>query len=84
MWVEFMQRIRPKQPRIQLDPSAYDDLRLHVLQRDAWRCQVCGSSENLEVHHKEFRSQLGQDSEENLITLCVRCHGGIHASRRDR
>jgi hypothetical protein len=25
---------------------------------------------NLEIHHKEFRSQAGDDSEENLITLC--------------
>jgi 5-methylcytosine-specific restriction endonuclease McrA len=73
-----MQRIRPKQPRIQLDPLAYDDLRLYVLQRDAWRCQICGSGQNLEVHHKNFRSQLGDDSEENLITLCTICHRIIH------
>ena len=73
-----MQRIRPKQPRIQLDPSAYDDLRLQVLQRDAWRCQICGSGQNLEVHHQNFRSQRGDDSEENLITLCTICHRIIH------
>ena len=33
---------------------------------------------NLEVHHKDFRSQAGDDSEENLITLCAGCHAGIH------
>jgi 5-methylcytosine-specific restriction endonuclease McrA len=33
---------------------------------------------NLEVHHKEFRSQAGDDSEENLITLCADCHSGVH------
>jgi len=76
-----MQRIRPKQPRIQLDPSAYDDLRLHVLQRDAWRCQICDSRQNLEVHHKNFRSQLGSDDDFNLITLCARCHERLHRSR---
>jgi 5-methylcytosine-specific restriction endonuclease McrA len=37
----------------------------------------------LEVHHKEFRSHSGQDSEENLITLCVCCHGAIHSPSRD-
>ena len=26
---------------------------------------------NLEVHHKEFRSHTGEDSELNLITLCA-------------
>jgi 5-methylcytosine-specific restriction endonuclease McrA len=29
---------------------------------------------NLEVHHREFRSQSGDDSEQNLITLCSACH----------
>jgi 5-methylcytosine-specific restriction endonuclease McrA len=33
---------------------------------------------NLEVHHQAFRSQSGDDSEENLISLCVRCHAAIH------
>jgi len=33
---------------------------------------------NLEVHHKAFRSRAGDDSEENMITLCVRCHADIH------
>src|SRR5580704_6246513 len=41
--------------------------------RDAWRCQSCGTMSNLEVHHKEFRSQSGHDREENLITLCTTC-----------
>jgi 5-methylcytosine-specific restriction endonuclease McrA len=31
-----------------------------------------------EVHHKEFRSHAGDDSEENLITLCVKCHAEAH------
>jgi 5-methylcytosine-specific restriction endonuclease McrA len=33
---------------------------------------------NLEVHHKEFRSHSGADTEENLITLCVACHAAVH------
>ncbi len=68
----------PKQPRIQLDPQAYQQLCRQVLQRDRWRCQGCGSLENLQVHHKRFRSQRGEDSEENLITLCARCHSAVH------
>jgi hypothetical protein len=26
------------------------------------------------VHHREFRSHSGADTEENLITLCAACH----------
>ena len=73
-----MIRIRPKQPRIRLDPQAYEELRLEVLERDAWRCQNCGSMLHLEIHHKEFRSQSGDDSEQNLITLCTACHVVLH------
>ncbi|PYX63374.1 MAG: hypothetical protein DMG74_17290 [Acidobacteria bacterium] len=47
-----------------------------VLHRDGWKCQSCGKRSNLEVHHKEFRSRSGRDSEGNLITLCTACHAG--------
>jgi 5-methylcytosine-specific restriction endonuclease McrA len=73
-----MSRILPKSPRLRLDPQSYERLRQAVLQRDGWRCQSCGSMSNLEVHHNEFRSHFGDDSEENLITLCVPCHRGMH------
>jgi 5-methylcytosine-specific restriction endonuclease McrA len=67
-----------KSKPVRLDPAAYENLRQQVLRRDGWRCQVCGTLSNLEVHHKEFRSQSGDDSEENLITLCADCHARIH------
>jgi 5-methylcytosine-specific restriction endonuclease McrA len=71
-------RILPKRPRLRLDPELYEQLREHVLRRDGWRCQGCGTRSNLEVHHQEFRSQGGEDSEQNLITLCVACHSLAH------
>lgn len=61
-----------------LDPLSYDALRKQVLRRDSWRCQSCGTMANLEVHHREFRSQSGADAEENLITLCTTCHARLH------
>lgn len=51
--------IRPKQPRLRLNPESYERLCRKVLQRDGWRCQSCGILKNLQVHHKEFRSQSG-------------------------
>jgi 5-methylcytosine-specific restriction endonuclease McrA len=76
-----MSRIRPKQPRLRLDPESYKQLCLEVLQRDGWRCQSCGGRENLQIHHKEFRSRCGDDSERNLITLCADCHNSLHQGR---
>ena len=67
-----------KKPPTRLGAEKYDKLRLAVLQRDGWRCQSCGAMTNLEVHHQQFRSHVGQDTEENLITLCHTCHSKIH------
>jgi 5-methylcytosine-specific restriction endonuclease McrA len=66
---------------LRLDSEPYDQLRKQVLRRDGWRCQICGSRQNLQVHHKQLRSQQGPDNDSNLITLCVDCHEGLHQSR---
>ncbi len=63
---------------VRLDAAAYEELRKRILRRDNWRCQSCGSRSNLEVHHQRFRSRSGEDSEENLITLCSSCHAQVH------
>jgi 5-methylcytosine-specific restriction endonuclease McrA len=73
-----MNMIRAKTARLRLDPLSYESLRQQILRRDGWRCQFCGAMTNLEVHHREFRSHSGADSEENLITLCTACHARIH------
>jgi 5-methylcytosine-specific restriction endonuclease McrA len=67
-----------KRPRLRLNPDSYRKLRIEVLARDCWRCQYCGSSDRLQVHHICSRSRLGDDTDENLITLCADCHGDIH------
>jgi len=73
-----MNGAEPKRPRLRLDPELYEELRNQVLRRDGWRCQACGTMSNLEVHHKEFRSHSGDDSDQNLITICAACHAEIH------
>jgi 5-methylcytosine-specific restriction endonuclease McrA len=73
-----MNRIRLKRTRMRVDPELYDQLRKQVLRRDGWRCQICGSMQNLQVHHKTLRSQQGSDNHLNLITLCVCCHDNVH------
>jgi len=65
---------------IRLEEGSYRELRKQILRRDHWRCQFCGRMANLEVHHKAFRSLSGEDTEQNLITLCKACHSGAHES----
>ncbi len=73
-----MTRLLPRRPRLRLNPESYRRLCQQVLERDGWRCQSCGRSTNLQVHHLNPRSRLGNDTEQNLITLCARCHQGLH------
>ena len=73
-----MKEIPSKNPRLRLDATSYRELHRKVLKRDSWRCQFCSSMQNLQVHHLKFRSQLGGDEEQNLITLCADCHEQVH------
>jgi len=73
-----MRPILAKAAPSRLGPVSYEGLRQQILRRDGWRCQFCGTMSNLEVHHREFRSHSGADSEENLITLCTECHARAH------
>ncbi len=77
-----MIKTRPKKRRLRLNPEAYRRLQQQVLERDGWRCQMCGSTQNLEVHHIQFRSHSGCDVEQNLITLCAMCHSANHNQRK--
>ena len=67
-----------KVKRIKLGIQAYKRLMKRVLERDNWRCQKCGSLGNLQINHQTKRSQQGNDSLENLVTLCAYCHMAEH------
>ena len=73
-----MKKIPAKSPRLRLDSESYRKLHRQVLERDGWRCQLCGTMKHLQVHHLKFRSHSGGDSEQNLITLCAECHEQVH------
>lgn len=61
----------------------YREWKEACLNRDNHMCVICGSTENLHVHHiisfakyPETRFNLG-----NGITLCERCHSKAHSGR---
>jgi 5-methylcytosine-specific restriction endonuclease McrA len=70
--------VRSDSSHLRPDPTSYERLRQQILRRDGWRCQSCGTMSNLEAHHKQFRSHSGDNSEQNLITLCTACHNIAH------
>lgn len=60
-------------------------LREDMLRRANFTCEKCGYQPNkhdarpLQVHHKQFLRDGGNDDAENLIVVCRPCHVGIHA-----
>lgn len=64
----------PKPRRTKLSKSQYAKLRLQILERDGWRCRICGSTQNLQVDHFKKRSQMGGDDASNLWTVCAEDH----------
>ena len=73
-----MSQLRQKISRLRLPSAEYQDLRDQVLKRDGWRCQLCGTSKELHIHHPKSRGRLGDDAMHNLITLCAKCHDAVH------
>ncbi len=62
--------------------KGFYNVKAYVLDRDGYRCQSRQKVEHdkvLQVHHKVFRSQGGTDTPDNLVTLCRKCHAGLHA-----
>lgn len=75
------------------DRIYFGGIKNKVLERDNWTCQLCGMSNEkhiilfnraITVHHKDGNgrnSNTKNNSMENLITLCLRCHTREDKSR---
>jgi hypothetical protein len=64
-----------------------DPVKRKVLRRDEYRCTLCEWSHDewnrsdprhLELHHKTHHVKGGNNTEDNLITVCTICHDEIH------
>lgn len=71
------------------DRKISDDDRLIVLRRDEYRCRRCTWSQaeydraaprNLELHHIRKHVLGGENTPNNLITLCTACHDNWHSN----
>ena len=52
----------------------WDSIRIQVKRRDGNKCRRCSSVNNLQVHHIIPYRETQNNSFENLITLCHKCH----------
>ena len=54
--------------------AAWKRRRLRILDRDGWRCVLCGAASRLEVDHRVPLQDGGLEEDENLRALCRSCH----------
>jgi len=75
------------------DRNIPDEIRMAVLERDGYKCRKCGwnyskwnraDPRHLELHHKKHHVKGGDNSADNLITLCIRCHDKLHRNEKDK
>ena len=54
-----------------------------VMQRDNYKCRLCGTPFNLNEHHIVYKSEDRKLINEptNLIVLCTRCHSVVHSNK---
>ncbi len=52
------------------------DYRTKCLSHKPEQCLICGTEENIDVHHKDGDPQ--NNSLENLVPLCEKHHTGVH------
>jgi 5-methylcytosine-specific restriction endonuclease McrA len=69
---------KPQSPR--RGAGQWDRNRKAALARDGYRCQKCGSTSRLHVHHQTPWSdgQTDPHALDNLLTLCASCHRKEH------
>lgn len=77
----------------QHDRKIADDVRRAVLVRDKYTCAHCKWNHNswnpsdprhLELHHVIHHAKGGDNTEDNLVTLCMVCHDKVHLNDKQK
>ena len=67
-----------------------DPIKRKILRRDDYKCTICKWSHeewnrsdprHLELHHKKPHVKGGENTEDNLITVCTVCHDELHRKK---
>ena len=62
-----------------IDEKRYGGHGMQALDRAFGKCELCGSNENIVVHHNNgYSTEL-----DDLVCLCVSCHGKAHTNKNN-
>lgn len=54
--------------------------RMKALSNSRYKCEICSSTDNLQVHHLTYET-IGRERPEDLQVLCFYCHRKVHAHK---
>lgn len=60
-----------------LKTKHWQQVRHNAIERAGGRCQVCNSTDRLNVHHNTYERR-GEELPSDVIVLCQRCHETFH------
>lgn len=60
-----------------LNSPHWQRMREVALNRAGHKCQICGCTHNLKVHHNTY-DRRGHEALTDLVVLCGRCHSKFH------
>ena len=63
-----------------LNSPKWQATRKRLYREYEYRCAMCGSPKNLQVHHITYEN-IGEEKDEDLTVLCRECHTGLHAGK---
>jgi hypothetical protein len=81
LWEKIMPKYTPAQTKYyeKLKDPRWQKLRLEIMQRDDFTCQMCGDkNKTLNVHHRRYikNTEPWDYPPHTLVTLCEICHEG--------
>lgn len=63
--------------KVYLDSPHWKAIRKRLYREYEYKCAMCGSPKNLNVHHITY-DNLGEEKDEDLTVLCQKCHSELH------
>lgn len=60
-----------------IQSKSWEKIRLRIIKQRKSKCENCGSTEHLQVHHKTYKN-LFNEKDNDLQVLCRSCHYSVH------
>lgn len=73
-----------KQKRTKKRKKTVSNETYNLVYETCQKCVLCGTQNNLQLHHVKYRSERSDliDEPSNCLMLCINCHAKVHSNKR--